>query len=146
MTDFPPLLRPYKSMFNGSNVVLHDRNEILSKLDQILNAISNINNAVGNLTKRTAKIEEGLDVLRKSDKKTDNEIKALKLSNSRHDGELAQQEKIIGKMVLPALDDMITFLQEFNVKGGRVVNVDFKSRSNLWKNELKAYYDNRLKL
>ena len=131
---------------NLSKWALHDRNKISSKLDQILNAISNINNVVGDVTKRTAQIEEGLDALRKSDKKTDNEIKALKLSNSHHNGELAQQEKIIGKMILLVLDDMITFLQEFNVKGGRVVNVDFKSRSNLWKNELKVYCDNRLKL
>ncbi|CAF5068747.1 unnamed protein product, partial [Rotaria sp. Silwood1] len=79
--------------------------------------MNNIKNVIGDLTKRIEQIEKWVNHKRESDSKTENEIKALQLSNVRHEGELLQHAKLIEKMIFPVLDDMIMLLLELNVKG-----------------------------
>ncbi|CAF1250589.1 unnamed protein product [Rotaria sp. Silwood1] len=78
--------------------------------------MNNIKNVIGDLTKRIEQIEKWVNHKRESDSKTENEIKALQLSNVRHEGELLQHAKLIEKMIFPVLDDMIMLLLELNVK------------------------------
>ncbi|CAF5039699.1 unnamed protein product, partial [Rotaria sp. Silwood1] len=128
-SDFPPLPQPIKTNFNKNNIPTGDASGIMSKLDLILNSMNNINNVIGDLKQRTEQIEVWFNDKRKSDSKTENEIKALQLGNVRHEGELLHHAKLFERMIFPVLDDMITLLLELNVKDGRILNADFKSRS-----------------
>ncbi|CAM4984101.1 unnamed protein product [Rotaria socialis] len=103
-------------------------------------------NTIGDLTKRTEVIEEWITKKEKNDIKIENDIKAAQLTNGRLDKELKHQVKVIEKLFIPILDDIITVLTELNIKDGRAMDADFRSRSGLWKSELKAYLDKRLKL
>ncbi|CAF3001769.1 unnamed protein product [Rotaria sp. Silwood2] len=130
-SDFPPLPQPIKTNFNKNNLPTGDASGIMSKLDLILNSMNNINNIIGDLKQRTEQIEVWLNDKRKTDSKTENDIKALQLSNIRHEGEVLQHAKLIEKMIFPVLDDMIILLMELNVKDGKILNVDFKSKSEI---------------
>lgn len=144
--DFPPLPHPHNTSIYGYNRPMVEHNGIVSKLDQILDSMHNINNVIGDLNKRTDKIEDWLSNKKKFDSQMDNDMKAQKLNSVRLEGELKQQGKIIETIIMPILDDMMTLLLELNVKNGRTLNADFKSRCNVWKSELKAFLDKRLKI
>ncbi|CAF4684482.1 unnamed protein product, partial [Rotaria socialis] len=91
-------------------------------------------------------LKNGLPKKEKNDTKIENDIKAAQLSNGRLDGELKHQVKVIEQLFIPVLDDIMTVLTELNIKDVRAIDADFRSRSGLWKSELKAYWDKRLKL
>ncbi|CAF3825552.1 unnamed protein product [Rotaria sordida] len=134
-SEFPPLLRPTKSTINDYKMLAGEQNGIMTKLDQILNSINNINDTVGDLVKRTEQIEDWINAKQKFDLKINNGIRSLQHGISRHDGVLFNQTNVIEKLILPAMDDIMALLSVMNVKEGRVLNVDFESRSGVWKNQ-----------
>ncbi|CAF3706752.1 unnamed protein product [Rotaria sordida] len=143
-SEFPPLLRPTKSTINGYKMLAGEQNGIMTKLDQILNSINNINDTVGDLVKRTEQIEDWINAKQKFDLKINNGIRSLQHEISRHDGVLFNQTNVIEKLILRAMDDIMAMLSVMNVKEGRVLNVDFESRSGVWKNQFQAYREKRL--
>ncbi|CAF1615068.1 unnamed protein product [Rotaria magnacalcarata] len=144
--QFPSLPQASKQSITNYHMPTNTQNGIMTKLDQILNSITKFENTIGDLTKRTEVIEQWITKKEKNDTKIENDIKAAQLSNVRLDGELKHQMKVIEKLFIPVLDDIITVLSELNIKDGRVLDADFRSRSGLWKSEFKAYLDKRLKL
>ena len=146
ISEFPPLPRTTKSTITGYKMLMNEKNGVMSKLDQILNSINNINDSMSDLVKRTEQIEDWINAKQKFDLKTNNGIRFLQQGISRHDGILFKQTNVIEKLILPAMDDIMSMLSELNVKDGRTLNVDFKSRSGVWKNQLQAYFENRLQL
>jgi len=142
--DFPTLPHPQKTTVYGYKNVLGAHNGIMSKLDEILNSINNIYNITDNLSKRIDRIEEWTREKQQFDCTTDKEIKVLQLGKVRLEGELLNQANVIEKLIVPALDDILMLLMELNVKDGRVLNADFKSRSGVLKNGLKAFIEKRL--
>ncbi|CAF4657460.1 unnamed protein product, partial [Rotaria sp. Silwood2] len=147
-TEFPPLPPPQirKQSIDEHHMPLNAQNGIIIKLGRILNSINHFKHVIGNLTKRTGAIEEWMDNKKKNDSEKENEIKALQRDKVRVEGELRHQMQVIEKIFLPVLDDILIVLTELNIKDGRTLNADFNSKSGLWKNEIKAYLDKRLKL
>ncbi|CAF1455276.1 unnamed protein product [Rotaria sordida] len=143
-SEFPPLPRPTKSTINGYKMPVGEQNGIMTKLDQILNSINNINDTIGDLVKRTEHIEDWINAKQKFDLKINNGIRSLQHGISRHDGVLFNQTNVIDKLILPAMDDIMSMLSVMNVKEGRALNVDFESRGGVWKNQLQAYREKRL--
>ncbi|CAF3613816.1 unnamed protein product [Rotaria socialis] len=144
--QFPPLPQASKQSSINYHISTNVQNGIMIKLDQILNSMTKFENTIGDLTKRTEVIEEWITKKEKYDIKIENDIKAAQLANGRLDKELKHQVKVIEKLFIPILDDIITVLTELNIKDGMAMDADFRSRSGLWKSELKAYLDKRLKL
>ncbi|CAF1224550.1 unnamed protein product [Rotaria magnacalcarata] len=142
--QFPPLPQASKQSITNYQMSTNVQNGIMIKLDQILNSIHKFESTMGDLTKRTEVIEEWITKKGKNVTKMENDIKAVQLSNVRIDGELKHQVKVIEKLFIPVLDDIITVLSELNIKDGRVLDADFRSRSGLWKSEFKALLDKRL--
>ncbi|CAF3075206.1 unnamed protein product [Rotaria sp. Silwood2] len=147
ITEFPPLPPPQirKQSIDEHHMPLNAQNGIMIKLDRILNSINHFEHVIGNLTKPTEAIEEWTDNKKKNDSEKENEIKALQRGNVRVEGELRHQMQVIEKIFLPVLDDIFMILTELNIKDGGTLNADFNSKSGLWKNEIKAYLDKRLK-
>ncbi|CAF4911148.1 unnamed protein product [Rotaria sp. Silwood1] len=144
ISEFPPLPRPTKSTINGYKMPVGEQNGIMIKLDQILNSINNINVTIGDLVKRTEQIEDWINAKQKFDLKINNVIRSVQHGISRHDGVLFNKTNVIDKLILPAMDDIMSMLPVMNVKEGRALNVDFESRSGVWKNQLQAYREKRL--
>ncbi|CAF3245480.1 unnamed protein product [Rotaria sp. Silwood2] len=72
---------------------MKDTNGIISNLDQMLNSMNNINNAIGDLSQLTEQIEKWFTDKQKTYSKTENETKALQLSNIRHEGDVLEHAK-----------------------------------------------------
>ncbi|CAF3671580.1 unnamed protein product [Rotaria sp. Silwood1] len=79
--------------------------------------MNNIKNVIGDLTKRIEQIEKWVNHKRESDSKTENEIKALQLSNVRHEGELLQHAKLIEKMIFPHISPGPLVPESFSPNG-----------------------------
>ena len=96
-----------------------EKNGVMSKLDQILNSINNINDSMSDLVKRTEQIEDWINAKQKFDLKINNGIRSLQQGISRHDGILFKQTNFIEKLILPAMDDIMSMLSELKVKDGQ---------------------------